>query len=50
VLLAATDLNTQSGVLPDGVGVGTDDQVVPFQFSASGVSAPVVPDAPTAQA
>jgi hypothetical protein len=24
-------LSTQSGVLPDGVGVGTDDQAVPFQ-------------------
>ena len=27
-----------SGVLPDGVGVGTDDQAVPFQFSATGAA------------
>ena len=37
-LLAATDLSTQSGVLPDGVGVGTGDQAVPFQFSATGAA------------
>jgi hypothetical protein len=48
-LLAATDLNTQSGVLPDGAGVGTDDQAVPFQFSATG-AAPAFAGPPTTQA
>jgi hypothetical protein len=32
------DSSAQSGVLPDGVGVGTDDQAVPFQFSATGAA------------
>jgi hypothetical protein len=38
-------------VLPDGVRVGTDNQVVPFQFSASGASVPALAlvDSPTAQ-
>src|ERR1700678_3299689 len=47
--LAATDSSAHSGVLPDGVGVGTDDQAVPFQFSATG-AALAVAGPPTTQA
>jgi hypothetical protein len=42
-------LSSQFGVLPDGVGVGTDDQAVPFQCSATG-AALALAGPPTAQA
>jgi hypothetical protein len=48
-VVAATDLSAHTGVLPDGAGVGTDDQAVPFQFSAAG-AALAVAGPPTTQA